>query len=203
METDGEEPSTRAGDGVETTAIPTVVPTATASAPEIPEGQVARDETDMAEANESALLGAPNPASAEVPEQKTTLGDSPNEHSSPPKGDDDPNSDAAGASTKSREGTEAPSSSLPEQNPQSVASAGAVQENLNSMFQVGYTTGLDVDSNPTEIDFSDSDSAIGGSLNSSTYSTSSSVYKFVEENGRTYHRFKEGKYYLPNDEVSA
>jgi hypothetical protein len=64
-----------------------------------------------------------------------------------------------------------------------------------------YSTGLDVDSNPTETDGSDADSAIGPSVFSSTMSTNSSVYEFVEENGRTYHRFKEGKYYLPNDEV--
>ena len=66
-----------------------------------------------------------------------------------------------------------------------------------------YTTGLDVDSNQTETDHSDGDSAIGASLYSSTYSTSSSMYDFVQENGRTYHRFKEGKYHLPNDEVSS
>ncbi|CAJ2503698.1 Uu.00g110920.m01.CDS01 [Anthostomella pinea] len=31
-------------------------------------------------------------------------------------------------------------------------------------------------------------------------SVTSSIYDHVEENGRTYHRFKEGKYMLPNDE---
>ncbi|KAJ8123587.1 hypothetical protein O1611_g9552 [Lasiodiplodia mahajangana] len=35
---------------------------------------------------------------------------------------------------------------------------------------------------------------------SSTQSVSSSIYDHVVENGRTYHRFKEGKYLLPNDE---
>ncbi|TVY22184.1 putative methyltransferase [Lachnellula hyalina] len=33
-------------------------------------------------------------------------------------------------------------------------------------------------------------------------SLSPSLYEHVEENGRTYHKYKEGKYYLPNDEVS-
>ena len=33
-------------------------------------------------------------------------------------------------------------------------------------------------------------------------SVSSSIYDYVVENGRTYHRYKEGKYMLPNDEVS-
>ncbi|KAH7413371.1 S-adenosyl-L-methionine-dependent methyltransferase [Cadophora sp. MPI-SDFR-AT-0126] len=38
---------------------------------------------------------------------------------------------------------------------------------------------------------------------SDTTSTSvrSSVFQFVQENGRTYHAYREGKYYLPNDEV--
>lgn len=36
---------------------------------------------------------------------------------------------------------------------------------------------------------------------SSTASISSSLYEHVEENGRTYHKYKEGKYYLPNDEA--
>ncbi|KIN02708.1 hypothetical protein OIDMADRAFT_120239, partial [Oidiodendron maius Zn] len=35
----------------------------------------------------------------------------------------------------------------------------------------------------------------------STKSLRSSIYQFVEENGRTYHHYREGKYYLPNDEV--
>lgn len=36
-------------------------------------------------------------------------------------------------------------------------------------------------------------------LKSTTTSLRSSVYDYVEENGRTYHRYKEGKYPLPND----
>ncbi|KAG9233730.1 S-adenosyl-L-methionine-dependent methyltransferase [Amylocarpus encephaloides] len=47
----------------------------------------------------------------------------------------------------------------------------------------------------------DDDSAIGGmSVVTSTQSLRSSIYEDVEENGRTYHRFKQGKYPLPNDE---
>ncbi|KAK3326182.1 S-adenosyl-L-methionine-dependent methyltransferase [Apodospora peruviana] len=34
----------------------------------------------------------------------------------------------------------------------------------------------------------------------STISLQSSIYHYVEENGRTYHRFREGKYPLPNDQ---
>ncbi|KAK4145667.1 uncharacterized protein C8A04DRAFT_10519 [Dichotomopilus funicola] len=35
---------------------------------------------------------------------------------------------------------------------------------------------------------------------SSSVSVSASVYKFVQEHGRTFHRYKEGKYFIPNDE---
>jgi len=52
------------------------------------------------------------------------------------------------------------------------------------------------------VDFSeDHDSALGDMTpQTSTMSVRSSIYNYVEENGRTYHRYKEGKYYLPNDE---
>ncbi|PMD34320.1 S-adenosyl-L-methionine-dependent methyltransferase [Hyaloscypha variabilis F] len=35
----------------------------------------------------------------------------------------------------------------------------------------------------------------------SVFSVRSSVYDYVVENGRTYHRFKEGNYLMPNDEI--
>ncbi|KAK7984048.1 S-adenosyl-L-methionine-dependent methyltransferase [Apiospora arundinis] len=48
----------------------------------------------------------------------------------------------------------------------------------------------------------DSDSAIEmGSNRTSTYSMTSSVAERLEENGRTYHSYKDGKYLLPNDEA--
>lgn len=47
----------------------------------------------------------------------------------------------------------------------------------------------------------DRDSAVAGmSVLSSTMSVRSSIYEHVEENGHTYHRYKQGKYPLPNDE---
>lgn len=47
----------------------------------------------------------------------------------------------------------------------------------------------------------DHDSAAGDlELHSSTASIGSSVMKFREENGRTYHAYQDGKYMLPNDE---
>ncbi|KAG9242656.1 S-adenosyl-L-methionine-dependent methyltransferase [Calycina marina] len=48
----------------------------------------------------------------------------------------------------------------------------------------------------------DADSALGGmTTQTSTMSVNSSIYNYVEENGRTYHRYKNGKYLIPNDEA--
>ncbi|KAI1342281.1 S-adenosyl-L-methionine-dependent methyltransferase [Xylariaceae sp. FL0016] len=40
---------------------------------------------------------------------------------------------------------------------------------------------------------------LASSIRSSTMSVDSAVYHYIEENGRTYHRYKEGRYFLPND----
>lgn len=55
---------------------------------------------------------------------------------------------------------------------------------------------------PIEVDeISDTDSAIDfRSLASSTTSIGSSILKSREENGRTYHAYKDGKYVYPDDE---
>ncbi|KAH6876419.1 S-adenosyl-L-methionine-dependent methyltransferase, partial [Thelonectria olida] len=45
----------------------------------------------------------------------------------------------------------------------------------------------------------DADSSLGDDNASSTASISSSILKYREENGRTYHAYKDGKYLLPND----
>ena len=60
---------------------------------------------------------------------------------------------------------------------------------------------LEVDSGASNYDdASDADSAITDVRGlSSTQSVRSSIYDFVEEHGRTFHRYKEGKYVLPND----
>jgi len=52
-------------------------------------------------------------------------------------------------------------------------------------------------------DQSDADSAVGGMsvVSTTTASLRSSIYDHVEEDGRTYHRYKQGKYPLPNDEA--
>lgn len=52
------------------------------------------------------------------------------------------------------------------------------------------------------VDNDNADSAFGGSVNGggSTTSIASSILKYRQENGRTYHAYKEGKYILPNDD---
>ncbi|KAI6081856.1 S-adenosyl-L-methionine-dependent methyltransferase [Hypoxylon rubiginosum] len=41
--------------------------------------------------------------------------------------------------------------------------------------------------------------SIPESIRSSTMSLDSSLFHFIQENGRTYHKYKEGRYFLPND----
>lgn len=63
---------------------------------------------------------------------------------------------------------------------------------LSAMSHI--STGLSVDS--------DADSAMGDmSSLLSTTSIRSSIYEFVEEHGRTFHRYKQGKYWMPNDQI--
>ncbi|KAG7403604.1 putative methyltransferase tdiE [Fusarium oxysporum f. sp. rapae] len=49
-------------------------------------------------------------------------------------------------------------------------------------------------------DANDQDSSLGDDATSSTASLSSSILDYRQENGRTYHRYKDGKYHLPNDD---
>ncbi|KAF2395783.1 S-adenosyl-L-methionine-dependent methyltransferase [Trichodelitschia bisporula] len=52
------------------------------------------------------------------------------------------------------------------------------------------------------IDSADTDSAVDtDSIRRSTASVRTSIFESVEENGRTYHRYKQGQYPLPNDEA--
>ncbi|TVY35145.1 Secondary metabolism regulator [Lachnellula subtilissima] len=50
-------------------------------------------------------------------------------------------------------------------------------------------------------DNSSADSAYGSSVASSSDSLGSSITNYLYENGRRYHAYKEGEYYLPNDEI--
>ncbi|KAF7594821.1 hypothetical protein BBP40_008151 [Aspergillus hancockii] len=53
-----------------------------------------------------------------------------------------------------------------------------------------------------ESEFSGTDSALGDSDGSScTTSIASSIRNYVYENGRRYHKFREGEYLFPNDEI--
>ena len=51
-----------------------------------------------------------------------------------------------------------------------------------------------------EDDFADLDSAQGDDATSSTASVASSVYNYQYENGRRYHAYRSGNYFMPNDE---
>lgn len=52
-----------------------------------------------------------------------------------------------------------------------------------------------------ETELFDADSAVGeDDVSSLTTSLSSSIIDYVYENGRRYHRFREGEYLFPNDE---
>lgn len=58
-----------------------------------------------------------------------------------------------------------------------------------------FSVGLSIDT-----DDSDADSALGSvRAQSSSMSASSSIFDFIEEHGRTWHRYHEGKYFMPND----
>jgi hypothetical protein len=45
------------------------------------------------------------------------------------------------------------------------------------------------------------DSVFGDDMPSSTASVASSIFKYRQENGRTYHAYKDGAYPAPNDEI--
>ncbi|KAI1424187.1 S-adenosyl-L-methionine-dependent methyltransferase [Xylaria sp. FL1777] len=65
-----------------------------------------------------------------------------------------------------------------------------------------FSAGLSVDNDDDDDDDNrDADSAVFDvDQAESSMSVTSSIYNFVSEHGRTYHRYKEGKYWMPNDE---
>ncbi|ERT01406.1 hypothetical protein HMPREF1624_02652 [Sporothrix schenckii ATCC 58251] len=78
--------------------------------------------------------------------------------------------------------------------PQDTAEGGSAESETRSLSS--FSVGLSIDTNDD-----DAISNLGEMDTSrSSISASSSVYEFVEEYGRTYHKYKEGKYLLPNDE---
>ncbi|KAK8113497.1 hypothetical protein PG984_014023 [Apiospora sp. TS-2023a] len=67
---------------------------------------------------------------------------------------------------------------------------GATDDGASSFMDTSFGFSVDTD---LDVDNSDADSALGDvSRPSSTASVASSIFEFVEENGRTYHRYKEG-----------
>ncbi|KAF4456666.1 hypothetical protein F53441_1222 [Fusarium austroafricanum] len=60
---------------------------------------------------------------------------------------------------------------------------------------------LVVDEHAAQDDRDDADSAFGDDYGSDTTSLRSSILRYREENGRTYHAYKDGAYVLPNDEI--
>ncbi|KAH7381937.1 S-adenosyl-L-methionine-dependent methyltransferase [Cadophora sp. MPI-SDFR-AT-0126] len=93
--------------------------------------------------------------------------------------------------------------------PAAAPTSTAVQENDESNEApagpsniVEYVSHPDIEVDDDQIDHgSDTDSALGSMPASSTVSLRSSVYEYIEENGRTYHAFNAGKYIGPNDEI--
>ncbi|KAJ9145131.1 S-adenosyl-L-methionine-dependent methyltransferase [Pleurostoma richardsiae] len=63
-----------------------------------------------------------------------------------------------------------------------------------------YPSDLEPGTDSSDVGSSDSDSALGSAALSSTMSLRTSIYNYIEENGRTYHAYNSGKYMLPNDE---
>ncbi|KAI5456249.1 S-adenosyl-L-methionine-dependent methyltransferase [Mariannaea sp. PMI_226] len=63
------------------------------------------------------------------------------------------------------------------------------------------TAPLVADDNAVDETVDDGDSALGLGAASDTTSLRSSILKYRQENGRTYHGYKDGAYALPNDEV--
>ncbi|KAH7140352.1 S-adenosyl-L-methionine-dependent methyltransferase [Dactylonectria estremocensis] len=63
------------------------------------------------------------------------------------------------------------------------------------------TAPLVADDNVGEEIVDDGDSAIGSGAESDTSSLRSSILRYRQENGRTYHAYKDGVYVLPNDEI--
>ncbi|EEU45750.1 uncharacterized protein NECHADRAFT_104598 [Fusarium vanettenii 77-13-4] len=60
---------------------------------------------------------------------------------------------------------------------------------------------LEADDNPDNVTVDDGDSALGVDGASDTTSLRSSILRYREENGRTYHAYKDGVYVFPNDET--
>ncbi|OAA65255.1 methyltransferase domain-containing protein [Niveomyces insectorum RCEF 264] len=105
----------------------------------------------------------------------------------------------AQAAETAAETSDKPPSSVPAPAPAPAAAPGVIPDSASTRSHnamSGYSVDLSVDTEPV-----DADQPLGSfETLSSSRSVNSTVYHFVEEFGRTFHRYKEGKYYLPNDE---
>ncbi|KAJ4387584.1 hypothetical protein N0V93_008179 [Gnomoniopsis smithogilvyi] len=76
-------------------------------------------------------------------------------------------------------------------------SAPTDSDSVSTHAPSSFSIGLSVDTDDSR---SDADSALGSfRTQSSSMSATSSIFDFVEEHGRTWHRYHEGKYFMPND----
>ncbi|RDW82385.1 hypothetical protein BP6252_03497 [Coleophoma cylindrospora] len=111
-------------------------------------------------------------------------------------------------SAAAAEAVETPAQSSP---PLEVAEA--TDENVRAVTEVPVAAapeGPDPENDPQnhapleiddQEDFNDADSAYGESVTSSSTSLASSITNYQYENGRRYHAYRQGEYYLPNDET--
>ncbi|TDZ31394.1 Secondary metabolism regulator LAE1 [Colletotrichum spinosum] len=77
-----------------------------------------------------------------------------------------------------------------------VAGAGPDAQGPSQTTQAVDETHLAVDDETSD----EATSEVGGSVASSKTSLADSIYNYRLENGRTYHRYKDGKYFYPNDD---
>jgi hypothetical protein len=87
------------------------------------------------------------------------------------------------------------SSSSPLSNPQSPGSQGDQQQ-----WEENVVNDIEADTHGSDHDDDGYESGSGRASTAST-SLSSSINDYMFENNRRYHKFKEGRYLLPNDEV--
>ncbi|CCF34317.1 hypothetical protein CH063_06335 [Colletotrichum higginsianum] len=102
------------------------------------------------------------------------------------------------ASTAEQSSVASPSASLPFQSSIAPETANPGSSITSQTGQTNITATIAPAIDPEESD--DGSSARGESVASSSISVTDSVLQYRIENGRTYHKYKDGKYSLPNDE---
>ncbi|CAN8105464.1 unnamed protein product [Discula destructiva] len=170
---------------------------------------------DTAAAKEASTPPAPAIRAA-YPESQRTDSDQPAEPQEPPLSQRD-TAEHARCSLHAVSGDDhrspaeptsnAPGSRDPEPEPEPEPALASSSTSLNAHITdsdsisthapSAFSLGLSIDTSESG---SDADSALGSlRAQSSSMSASSSIFDFVEEHGRTWHRYHEGKYFMPND----